>query len=124
MAFDEAGNLYVTEEEGVRVVRIAPDGSHVVFADAADGLMSPEAIAIHQGRVYVTDALAGGVFAFDRDGRGRRIVAFGPQFRNVEGIAVDATGTLYVGIRNPTPLPSYVLRIRPRRPAPATGGPR
>ena len=44
----------------------------------------------------------------------RRVVTFKPKYENVEGLAIDDAGTLYVGIRNPSHVPSYVLAIRPR----------
>ncbi len=115
MAFDDRGNLYVTEETPGHVLRITPNGAHEVFAGRASGLRSPEDVCVHGDHVYVADAAGPSVFRFDLSGDGGRILTLTEEFRSLESIEVDADGTMLLGIRRRRPLPSYVLAVRPRR---------
>jgi sugar lactone lactonase YvrE len=115
LAFDQAGNLYVTEEETNRVVKIAPDGAAEVFVDERAGLRSPEAIAIKDGYVYITDGRRGAIFRFDLDGRGGELIRFTSRYRNLEGIALGEDGAIYVGSRRGDPVPSLVFKITPHQ---------
>jgi DNA-binding beta-propeller fold protein YncE len=99
------GTLFVTEFNGDRVSRIAPDGSVKVFARkgrAADGLIGPEYVAADgEGYVYVVDFGNARVSKFDD--QGAFVLSFGtgspdggfPGFASPTGIYASG-GVVYV----------------------------
>lgn len=112
--FDRLGNLYVTDDFFGKVFKIDVSGECTVFADARQGLQQPEALAIYGDYVYITDSEVGAVFRFDLDGRGKRYVSFRSIYKNLEGLAVDEEGVLYIAVSNIPPLPSVILKLKER----------
>jgi sugar lactone lactonase YvrE len=107
------GACFVSEAGAGRVVALA--GSRV--ETVVDGLQRPHGIALHEGRLYIVDAGAQELIAFDLAHRERRTIASGlpigappgvapkplrglPPFSGPQGpfagIAAGADGTLYV----------------------------
>lgn len=116
MAFDKNHNLYVTEEKQCQVIKVTPEGKASIFADKSSGLGSPEGIAIHGDYVYVSDSKKGAVFRFNLLGEGGPMVSFGKRYRELEGIAVDDRGSIYVASRKKDPVPSIIFKITERSP--------
>lgn len=103
--FDEHGNLYVVDQYNYRIRKITPDGTVSTFAgnggsSTVDGVGTaayfdrPFAIAIDgKGNLYVTEPNA--VRKITPDATVTTVVKSGA-FINLQGIAVDKMGTVYV----------------------------
>jgi len=110
LAFDPAGNLYVTDSNNGRLLVFAEDGSIVARVGRGVGegnLGLPRGVALDgQGRVYVVDSTGHTVFVYGRYVEGSQrleyLGSFGSQgsadgtFAFPNGIAVDGRGRLYV----------------------------
>jgi trimeric autotransporter adhesin len=122
MALDSAGNLYAADSENHVVVRITPGRSLVVIAGngirgfSGDGgaatsasLRYPSAVAVDSsGNVYIADTgnhrvrkVTGGIISTvagmgDTDFSGDGGPAVLATLREPRGVAVDATGNLYI----------------------------
>jgi sugar lactone lactonase YvrE/uncharacterized coiled-coil protein SlyX len=119
VAFDTAGNLYVADGSNHRIRRVAPDGTNAPFAGEgvaglADGVSAaarfnnPHQLAVDAaGNVYVADAsnhairkiTAAGLVSTLGGGTGAGYAEGGTaasKFNGPCGVAVDATGTVYV----------------------------
>ncbi|MEN8259433.1 MAG: NHL repeat-containing protein [Pseudomonadota bacterium] len=116
MAFDKDRNLYITEEKQIQVIKVTPDGNSSIFVDESSGLGSPESIAIYGDHVYVTDSKKGAIFRFDLAGRGGPMVHFSNRYRNLEGIAFDDKGSIFVASRKDDPVPSVIFKITEHSP--------
>lgn len=112
IAFDPNGSPLVSESGAGRVVRLAGSTETVV-----DGLQRPQGIVVAEGQLYIVDAGANEVIAFDLNTGDRRTVASGlpvgpppgvepkplkgmPPFSGPQGpfagITIGPDGTLYV----------------------------
>lgn len=112
IAFDPNGSPLVSESGAGRVVRLAGSTETVV-----DGLQRPQGIVVAEGQLYIVDAGAKEVIAFDLNTGDRRTVASGlpvgpppgvepkplkgmPPFSGPQGpfagITIGPDGTLYV----------------------------
>ena len=113
LAFDSHGNLYVTEDQR-RVRKVMPDRSSSVFLDESRGF-TPEAIAIRNDRIYLTDSNRGAVLEYGLGGVGRTLITFPATLgRKLEGVAVADNGDVWVGIRPSHGIPGALLRIHRR----------
>ena len=113
VAFDPDGNPLVAESGAGRVVRLSGSSAETV----ADGLRWPQGILVVDGQLYVVDAGAKEVIAFDLNSKERHTIASGlpvgappgvepkplkgmPPFSGPQGpfagIAAGRDGTLYV----------------------------
>ncbi|HEC20089.1 MAG TPA: 6-bladed beta-propeller [Gammaproteobacteria bacterium] len=66
---------------------------------SADGLGKPYGVAVHQGRVYVTDTVKRAIVMFDVPGKNYKLIGTedGPgRLRKPIGIAVSKSGNIYV----------------------------
>jgi sugar lactone lactonase YvrE len=125
VAFDPNGNPLVSESGAGRVVRLAASTETVV-----DGLQRPQGILVADGTLYIVDAGAKAVIAFDLSTGDRRTVASGlpvgpppgvepkplkgmPPFSGPQGpfagITIGLDGTLYVSADGD----GSVLTLRP-----------
>ncbi len=108
LAFDDMGNLYVTDDARKRVFRIGPDGTAVTFAG---GDLVPDSIAAWDACLFVADSSRGSIFRIDLEGQATLLARFAQRHRNLRGIAVDKRGSLYV-VSSPKPsLPSYLFKL-------------
>jgi hypothetical protein len=97
LAFDNAGNLYATSENGnfpfaPRIMKFAPDGTGSVFAET--GTDSPQALAVDgAGNLYA--AMGGGTIK-KFSATGADLGVFVSSNITVRDLAVDSDGTMYV----------------------------
>ncbi len=102
MAFDAAGNLYVTDVGQVpNVVReLDPSGKQVRVLGATAGLTFPNGVALdNAGYAYVTDSNNGRLLVFAPDGTVVATVSRGIGKGNLglpRGVAIDQQGRVYV----------------------------
>ena len=115
VAFDSGGSVLVAESGAGRVVRLA--GASGSAETVVDGLQRPQGIAVADGRLYIVDAGAKEVVAFDLASGDRHTIAAGlpvgpppgvepkplkgmPPFSGPQGpfagITIGPDGTLYV----------------------------
>lgn len=95
-ALDTDGNLYVANESFGTIARITPQGQ---ISTWATGLVSPRALTLRNGRLYVTCAGAKrGVVSLDLDNPLAAALDFGTSgtILDPRGIAFDPTGKAFV----------------------------
>jgi tripartite motif-containing protein 71 len=91
VAVDPAGNVWVIENDGKRVQKLAPNGSPLLTFGGDAGFVDPRQLALApSGDVYVSD-LNGTVFRFGADGTLLGTIG-GGRLETPRGIAVDRTG--------------------------------
>jgi sugar lactone lactonase YvrE len=126
VAIGPEGACLVSEAGAGRVVELTGSGVETVL----DGLQRPQGIAVREGQLYVVDAGAKALIAYDLEGRTRRTIATDlpvgappgvipkplrgvPPFSGPQGpfagIAVGADGTLYLS----ADAEGSVLALRP-----------
>jgi len=111
MAFDEAGNLYVSSRFEGSVYRVRPDGSYETFATDL-GIACGLAFA-RDGALYVGDR-SGTIFSVQPDGTTTSVATL-PSSVAAFHLAVGPDQTVYV--TGPTLGPyDYVYRIDPSKP--------
>ncbi len=71
VAFDASGKVLVAESGAGRVVKLTGSGSDVVV----DGLQNPQGILVRDGQLYIVDAGAKEVIAFDLNSKARNTIA-------------------------------------------------
>lgn len=93
---------------GLKAFLITDDKSGVIFkynfsqklevwADKKIGLKAPEDLTVApNGQVLVTDNGRGEVVIFSQDGRIEKTIRFRPLFRDLQGIALDDEGNIFV----------------------------
>jgi sugar lactone lactonase YvrE len=92
LAFDHAGNLFVTNVGTGTITKITATGTKTTFAS---GLNKPSSLAFDgAGNLFVSVGGANQVVRYTPAGTG---TIFATGFTAVEGVAVDAAGTVYVG---------------------------
>jgi len=101
LAFDAAGNLYVTDVAApARVLEFDATGKLVGEFGAAEGLLFPNGVAVDgDGRVYVTDSNNGRLLVFGADGTVLSKVGRGAGSGNLglpRGIAIDGQGRAFI----------------------------
>lgn len=106
LALDVHGNLFVADTGNDAIRRIAPDGTVSTIAGPAAGLNGPVGVAVHSdGRIIVADTYndrivaigaAGGITPIAGSGRRGYEDGAAASFDTPCGVAVDASGTIYV----------------------------
>jgi sugar lactone lactonase YvrE len=98
-AFDGAGNLYIADNRDNVLYLLRTDGSlHRVIADRSG--FSPESLRFAGGALLITDSDHGKLFRYTPDDGLNVIAVFGGAFANVQGIAADDNGGLYVSVQS------------------------
>jgi len=100
MAFSESGDLYIADNKNDIIYLL--DSKHQ-FQRLIDGKrlsLSPETIFYSNGILYITDSHAGKVYEYTRKEGLRAIAAFSRKLKNVQGIAVDARGNIYLTVQS------------------------
>ena len=121
LAFDRRGNLFVTDSVDGAIWRVSRDGSAEVWLRhpllAGDNSAPPpvplgaNGIAFRNGALFVTNTEAGSVITVpvQRDGTPGApfVFARGPALVGADGLAIDATGNLYIAVNGQ----STVVRV-------------
>ena len=92
--FDEAGNLYVVEQDNRRIQVLTPQGDHIRYI--GEGVLSrPVSPAVHQNMVYVTDIQSHRITVFMTSGE--FVTSFREKIlQRPECITIDNDGVIYV----------------------------
>ena len=98
-AFDGAGNLYIADNRDNVLYLLRTDGSlHRVIADRSG--FSPESLRFAGGALFITDSDHGKLFRYTPDDGLNVIAVFGGALANVQGIAADDSGGLYLSVQS------------------------
>jgi sugar lactone lactonase YvrE len=89
---DAAGNVYVADEYGNRVARVAPDGAVTTLARIA---YTDDLAFDSDGTLLVTSLSMNALLRLDPSS-GRVLATLATGLREPQGLAVDPTGNLYV----------------------------
>jgi len=113
LAFDDAGNLFVTDPVLGRVWKVDADGTPEVFVEHALLEGNPDDPALlfrplgangiafdrQQGFLYVSNTDQGSIVRVDvDDDRAVDVFAESAELRGADGVAFDRAGTLYVAV--------------------------
>ena len=96
LAFDEAGGLYVADNED-HILYYLKDGEKRVAL--ADREISPETILYRSGQLLITDSLHGRLYQMRPGERPVVLASFGGVLRKVHGVTVDDQGRIYLSLQ-------------------------
>jgi outer membrane protein assembly factor BamB len=116
-AFDDSGNLYIADNRDNILYRLTADGLlQRLIADRGD--FSPESLHFAGGALFITDSDHGKLFRYTPADGLKAIALFGGTFANIQGIAADESGALYVSVQSDLKArKGYILKLsRPARP--------
>jgi sugar lactone lactonase YvrE len=98
-AFDGSGNLYIADNRDNVLYLLRTDGSlHRVIADRSG--FSPESLRFAGGALFITDSDHGKLFRYTPDDGLNVVAVFGGALANVQGIAADGSGGLYLSVQS------------------------
>jgi sugar lactone lactonase YvrE len=98
-AFDGAGNLYIADNRDNVLYLLRPDGRlHRAVADRPG--FSPESLLFSGGALFITDSDNGKLFRYTPDDGLNVVALFGGSLANVQGIAADEAGALYLSVQS------------------------
>ena len=98
-AFDASGNLYIADNRDNVLYRLTRDGAlHRAVADR--GGFSPESLLFTDGALFITDSDHGKLFRYTPEDGLAVIALFGGSLANVQGLAADGRGNLYVSVQS------------------------
>ena len=110
-AFDDGGNLYIADNRDNILYRLTTDGVlQRLIADRGD--FSPESLHFAGGALFITDSDHGKLFRYTPADGLKAIALFGGAFANVQGIAADEGGALYVSVQSDLEArKGYILKL-------------
>jgi len=114
-AFDGRGNLYIADNRDDVLYLLTPEGRlHRPVAGRRG--FAPESIVHAGGALFITDSRHGALYRYSpEDGLGA-IALFAGDLANVQGVAADAEGNLYLSVQADLEGGrGYVLRLTRRR---------
>ena len=115
MAFDDEGNLYIADNEADILYLVTRDG-RLHRPIAGRGGFSPESIAWADGALFITDSRNNALYRYSPEAGLAPIAIFSGDLANVQGIAVDPEGNLYVSVQADLDAGrGYILRLARRR---------
>jgi sugar lactone lactonase YvrE len=98
-AFDDSGNLYIADNRDNVLYLLRTDGRlHRVVADRSG--FSPESLRFAGGTLFITDSENGKLFRYTPDDGLNVVAVFGGTLANVQGIAADESGALYLSVQS------------------------
>jgi hypothetical protein len=97
MVYDDKGNLSADEEDNVLYMLDTNRKLHRLI-DRHDSF-SPEALCWVNGLLYIADEHFGKVYVYTPNDELKPIAAFAGTFKQLQGIAVDDLGDLYVAVQ-------------------------
>jgi streptogramin lyase len=114
-AFDGAGNLYIADNRDNILYRLAPDGRlHKAIADRPG--FSPESLRFAGGAVFITDSDNGKLHRYTPDDGLSVVALFGGSLANIQGIAADDKGDLYLSVQSDLKgRKGYILKLSRKR---------
>lgn len=99
LAFDDAGNLYIADNRDNVLYLLRTDGSlHRAIADRSG--FSPESLHFSGGALFITDSDNGKLFRYTPDDGLNVVAVFGGKLANIQGIAADERGALYLSVQS------------------------
>ncbi len=115
-AFDDRGNLYIADNRDNILYRLTADGRlHRAIADRKG--FSPESLAFAGGALFITDSDNGKLFRYTPDDGLAVIALFGGTLANIQGIAADESGSLYVSVQSDLKgRKGYILKLTRKGP--------
>lgn len=110
-AFDGEGNLYIADNRDNILYRLTADGSlQRLIADRSG--FSPESLHYAGGVLFITDSDHGKLFRYSPADGLKAVALFGGTLANVQGIAADASGALYVSVQSDLEArKGYILKL-------------
>jgi sugar lactone lactonase YvrE len=97
--FDPSGNLYIADNRENVLYLLRVDGRlHRVVADRPG--FSPESLRFADGTLFITDSDNGKLFRYTPDDGLNVVAVFGGSLANVQGIAADDSGALYLSVQS------------------------
>lgn len=110
-AFDGSGNLYIADNHDNVLYRRDADGRLRRAVSDRPGF-SPESLHFAQGVLFITDSDNGKLFRYTPD-EGLNVVAvFGGSLANIQGIAADESGALYLSVQSDLKAgKGYILKL-------------
>ena len=117
-AFDAQGNLYIADNRDNVLYLLTTDGRlHRVIADRSG--FSPESLRFAGGALFITDSEHGKLFRYTPVDGLNVVALFGGTLANIQGIAADEAGSLYVSVQSDLKgRKGYILKLY-RKPASA-----
>lgn len=111
LAFDGRGNLYIADNEA-NVLYVMTPGRRLHRPIQARGGFSPESLHFDGGALFITDSDHGKLYRYTPQDGLVTIAVFGGELANVQGIAGDERGNLYLSIQSDLAgRRGYVLRL-------------
>ena len=98
MVYDDHGNLYIADEEDNVLYMLDPNRNLHRLIDRRDSF-SPEALCYVNGLLYIADEHFGKVYVYTPNDELKPIATFAGAFKQLQGIAVDERGDLYVAVQ-------------------------
>src|SRR5258706_13422893 len=99
MVFDDKGNLYIAENEDNVLYLLDLNHQLHRIVDRKD-TFSPATIYFLKGSLYITASRNGKLYVSTPNEEVKPIAAFGGQLKNVQGIALDDQGNIFVSVQS------------------------
>lgn len=114
MAFDDAGMLWIADNRADALYLCRP-GTRTLEAVVRREGFSPESIAWIGGALWITDSHNGKLYRMDADGELETVAQFAGALENIQGLAGDPRGNVYVSVQtNLDAGQGVILRMRKR----------
>ncbi|HYW15884.1 MAG TPA: hypothetical protein VE891_06995 [Allosphingosinicella sp.] len=98
-AFDDSGDLYIADNRDKILYRLGTDGRlRRAIADRPG--FSPESLRFAGGALFITDSDNGKLFRYTPDDGLDVVAIFGGSLANIQGIAADERGALYLSVQS------------------------
>lgn len=110
-AFDDDGNLYIADNRDNILYRLTADGSLQRLIAERSGF-SPESLHYAGGALFITDSDHGKLFRYTPAEGLKAVALFGGTLANVQGIAADDKGALYLSVQSDLKArKGYILKL-------------